>query len=140
MLKTMREIGIQRSLFAVAILFGVAVIIFPAKSANAAGSSFYLSPATGNYIVGSTFTVTIYLNTSGQSVNAIEADLQFPAQKLQVVSPSSGVSLIQIWTDQPSYSNSNGTLTFQGAIPNPGILMALLLLDLRQSLLVKRLL
>ncbi|MEK7138240.1 MAG: cohesin domain-containing protein, partial [Patescibacteria group bacterium] len=49
------------------------------------------------------------------------ANLSFPPDKLQVVTPSTGKSLIQVWVDQPSFSNTEGTLRFQGAIPTPGI-------------------
>ena len=84
-------------------------------------ASLFVGPATGFYTVGSTFTVSLFLNTGGQAVNAIEANLHFPPDKLQVVTPSTGKSLIQVWVDQPSYSNTEGTLRFQGAIPTPGI-------------------
>jgi len=93
---------------------------FLAKT-HAAGSSLYLGPTTGTFAIGDTFTVGIYLNTNGEAVNALEADLAFPHDKLQVVSPSSSKSFIQTWITQPTYSNSNGTLHFAGAIPTPGI-------------------
>lgn len=111
--------------FAVAVLAVVLMGAFAAflrpPTASAAGASLYVGPASGTFIVGSTFTVSLYLNTGGQSVNAIQANLTFPPNLLQVVSPSSGQSVIQVWVDQPSYSNVNGTLHFQGAIPTPGI-------------------
>ncbi len=86
-----------------------------------AAASLYVSPAGGSFTIGSTFTVSILLDTGGQAVNAVEADLSFPANKLQVVSPSAGKSLIQTWVTQPNYSNKDGTLRFQGVVPNPGI-------------------
>lgn len=89
--------------------------------AHATGASFYLGPATGSFAVGDTFTVSVYLNTGGQAVNAVEADLSFPPDKLQVVSPATGTSFIQIWVNQPSYSNRAGTLSFVGTVPTPGI-------------------
>lgn len=89
--------------------------------AHAQGASLYLGPATGSFSVGDIFTVSVYLNTGGQAVNAVEADLSFPPDKLQVVSPATGTSFIQIWVNQPSYSNRAGTLSFQGTVPTPGI-------------------
>ncbi|MDP2598341.1 MAG: cohesin domain-containing protein [Candidatus Liptonbacteria bacterium] len=88
--------------------------------ANAA-ASLYLSPTSGSFVVGSTFTVSILLDTGGQAVNAIDASLIFPPNKLQVVSPSAGKSLVQTWITQPTYSNKDGTIQFQGIVPNPGI-------------------
>ncbi len=84
-------------------------------------ASLFVSPAGGSFTVGSTFTVSIFLNTNGESVNAIDMAVRFPADKLQVVSPSSGRSIIGVWVAQPTYDNREGTLRFRGAIPNPGI-------------------
>ncbi|TSC81601.1 MAG: Uncharacterized protein G01um101420_960 [Parcubacteria group bacterium Gr01-1014_20] len=92
------------------------------KSASAVGpASIFVGPASGTFTVGSTFTVSVYVNTGGQSINAIEANLAFPPDKLQVVAPSAGKSLVQIWVNQPTYSNESGVLKFQGTIPSPGI-------------------
>ncbi|MBI3588896.1 MAG: hypothetical protein HY093_00570 [Candidatus Liptonbacteria bacterium] len=90
-------------------------------SPGISSASLSLAPATGTFTVGSTFTVSLFLNTGGQAVNAIEANLNFPTDKLQVVAPSAGKSLIHVWINQPTYSNIDGSLKFQGAIPNPGI-------------------
>ncbi|MBI4085097.1 MAG: hypothetical protein HY432_01140 [Candidatus Liptonbacteria bacterium] len=103
-----------------AVLLAAFFVFFSGVSAEAA-ASLYLAPPSGTFTLGSTFTVSIYVNTGGQAINAIEANLSFPADKLQVVSPTTGKSLIQIWVAQPSYSNIDGTLKFQGAIPTPGI-------------------
>jgi hypothetical protein len=52
-------------------------------------------------------------------MNASQGKLTFPAEKLQVTSVSKG-SLFKYWTDEPAYSNSNGTVTFGGGLPTPG--------------------
>lgn len=85
------------------------------------GASFYVSPASGSFAAGSTFTVSIFVNTGGRNVNAVEADLRFPPDKLQVVSPTAGSSFVAVWVAQPTYSNALGTLNFKGGIPSPGI-------------------
>lgn len=102
-------------------LFFVFFNFHQTSGAGSGQASIFLGRADGTYTVGSTFTVSIYVNTGGRSVNAIEANLSFPADKIQVVNPTAGKSLIQIWVNQPSFSNSEGTLKFQGAIPTPGI-------------------
>lgn len=89
---------------------------------RAAGSAtLSLEPAEGTFIVGGTFTVSVFLNTGGSSVNAIDAYIAFPPDKLQVVSPSTGKSIIGIWASQPSFDNQKGTIHYQGGIPTPGI-------------------
>ncbi|MBI2034007.1 MAG: hypothetical protein HYT13_02830 [Candidatus Liptonbacteria bacterium] len=97
------------------------ITIFPKPTLALGQASIYIGPPSGTFTVGNTFTVSVYLNTGGQFVNAIEANLSFPPDKLQVVSPTAGKSIIQLWVDQPTYSNLEGTIKFQGAIPTPGI-------------------
>ncbi len=95
---------------------------FNAPAARAQGAaSLFVGPSGGTFTVGSTFTISIYVNTGGNFINAIEANLSFPPDKLQVVSPTAGKSIIQMWVVQPTFSNSEGSLRFQGAIPTPGI-------------------
>lgn len=81
-------------------------------------SAIFLSPSTGTFLVGSTFDVSLYLDTRGNNVNAVEANVKFPPDKLQIIKPSSGKSLIALWVAQPSYSNKEGTASFTGIIPN----------------------
>lgn len=94
--------------------------VFSLPKAKAA-ASIYVAPPSGTFTLGNTFTVSIYVNTGGQSINALETNLTFPPDKLQVVSPTAGKSFIQVWVAQPSYSNLDGTIKFQGTIPTPGI-------------------
>ncbi len=89
--------------------------------ASAENASLYLVPAQGVFTVGSTLNVGVYLNTGYNSINAVRVDLAFPADKMQVVSPLIGNSFVSFWTAQPTFSNSNGTVSFQGGIPAPGI-------------------
>ena len=114
-----RSYSLTLTFFAVffAALGGVAI---PAH-ANA-GVTLYLNPSGGTFEVGSTFTVSISLNTGGQAINAVEAGLRFPPDKLQIVSSAPNEqSIMRLWIKPPTYSNSEGTIHLQGVIPNPGI-------------------
>ena len=88
---------------------------------EAAGASLYLSPASGSFFVGSTFDVSVFVNTGRENVNAVEINLKFDPKKLQVASPTAGKSFIEVWVSQPTYSNIKGTMGFIGGIPSPGI-------------------
>ena len=57
------------------------------------------------------------LDTKGKSINAMQVSLYFPSDKLQVVSPSTGKSIIGVWTVPPKFNNSAGTISFEGGIP-----------------------
>ena len=96
-----------------AFLFSVGLV----QPANAEGASFYLAPLRGTFFVGSTFSVSIYLNTKDNEINAVEVDLKFSPDILQVTSPTAGESFISEWLTPPSYSNIGGTISFKGGIP-----------------------
>jgi len=113
----MAQTQAKRRILLIAILFGSLTPFF----ALAENASLYLRPSSGTYAVGSTFEVGVYMNTGGNNVNAVKVDLQFPPDKLQVVSPNLGKSIISFWVIQPTFSNSNGTISFQGGVPPPGI-------------------
>lgn len=80
-------------------------------------ATFLLSPQSGNFSIGDTFSVSILLDTKGQSINALEVALSFPPDMLQIVSPSTGQSVIGVWTAPPKFNNVFGTMELQGGIP-----------------------
>ncbi len=84
----------------------------------AARLSLYPSSATVN--VGQTVSMSVIIASSDQAANAVSGNLSFPANKLQVVSVSKANSILSLWVEEPSFSNSAGTVTFQGVVPNPG--------------------
>lgn len=81
-------------------------------------ATLFLSPHRGTVLAGSTFDVSVFLDTRGNSVNTVELDLKFPPNKLTIVKPSGGRSFISLWTEPPTYSNTRGTAQFTGGIPN----------------------
>ncbi len=103
------------------ISFTIFVLGFFVKSASIHAATLFLTPQSGTFFVGSTFEVSVFVDTKNEYVNAIQADLKFPPDKLQIVSPTAGRSVIQVWIDQPSFSNDEGLASFKGGIPSPGI-------------------
>ena len=95
--------------------------LFFTGQAGAQSASVYLSPYSGTFFVGNTFNVSIFVNTEESQINAVEINLKFPPDVLQVTSPTAGSSFISIWADQPAYSNKDGIISFKGGVPNPGI-------------------
>jgi len=80
-------------------------------------AEIFTMPHTGNFSVGSTFEVPIYINTKGNSINTISTKLTFDPTRLSVVKPSGGKSILGIWLEPPSYDNKKGTVSFVGVIP-----------------------
>lgn len=102
------------------VLFVVAPLIYPLK-AEIKEAVLYVSPNSGTIPIGNTFTVSFYVNTNGNFINAVQTKILFPSEKLQIVSPSTGKSCLEIWLKQPTYSNSEGWLELSGGISAPGI-------------------
>ncbi len=71
-----------RSMAMVALFIALIGIYFVSRG-HAASSSLSVIPASSNVALGSTFTVTIRENSGIDTVNAVQADLTYPATKLQ---------------------------------------------------------
>ncbi len=100
------------------IIFVVAAA-FGCITQSAQAASLGVSPSSASLRVGETKSFSVTVNSADQAMNASQGKLTFPADKLQVTSVSKS-SLFKYWTDEPSYSNSNGTVTFGGGLPTPG--------------------
>ena len=88
------------------------------QTANAASASLYLTPSSGTYVLGSTFTVTVKVNSDGQSINAAEGTVVYDTERLDVVSISKAGSIFNLWTLDPADTGSS--IGFGGGIPRPG--------------------
>lgn len=87
-------------------------LFFKADAANLS-----LRPSAGTFPIDSVFDVSVLLDTEGESINAVDIKILFPPDKLQVVSPSAGQSIIGVWTAQPTYNNQTGEIRLQGGVP-----------------------
>ena len=94
------------------------VAISGARIANAATLGF--SPSTLSRTVGSTFSVFVYVSSADQATNAVSGVISFPTDKLQAVSVSKTNSVINLWVQEPTFSNTQGTVNFEGIALNPG--------------------
>ncbi|HBG68886.1 hypothetical protein A2W67_02755 [Candidatus Nomurabacteria bacterium RIFCSPLOWO2_02_40_28] len=101
----------KRYIFIIFLLY----LVFLPKASLA--SSVFLNPDSGVFSVGNTFSVSVLLDTEGKSVNALQVFLSFPPDKLQVVSPSTGSSVVDVWTVPPKFNNIAGTINLEGGIP-----------------------
>jgi hypothetical protein len=82
----------------------------------AAAGSMYLTPASGSYAAGSTLTVTVRINTYGDNVNAVQADLTYPTSKLSFQSVDATASAFDITAPT---SGGNGAVSIaRGKIGN----------------------
>jgi hypothetical protein len=77
-------------------------------------ASLYLAPSTGTYTVGNTFLVQVKVNSGGVAINAADGTLVFDPDKLEVVKISKEDSIFSLWVQEPTFSNSLGTINFAG--------------------------
>lgn len=87
-------------------------------AARAATLSF--SPQSGTYFAGRSFSISVLVSSPDQAMNAVQGEVSFPADQLEVLSISQSNSVISLWVQNPTFSNQDGTVDFGGVSPNPG--------------------
>ena len=86
----------------------------------ASGATLYFSPSSGNFSVGNILTTSVLVDTQGKAINNSDAIITFPTDLLEVVSISKSGSIFSLWVEEPAFSNSQGTVTYNGGLPTPG--------------------
>lgn len=105
------NLSVYRNIF---LLFLISVFSIPTLVSAAVLS---VSPNTGVYVSGKTFTVRVLINTEDKSINAAEGSLKFNSQEMSVVSIDKSSSIFNLWVTEPTFSNSAGTINFSGGMP-----------------------
>ncbi|MDD5071463.1 MAG: cohesin domain-containing protein [Patescibacteria group bacterium] len=98
----------------------VFIFLFFGVGRAAQAASFYLSPASGSYETGKSFSVNINVSSPDQAMNAVSGAISFPAGNLEVSSISKSGSIVSLWVQEPSFSNNAGTINFEAIVLNPG--------------------
>lgn len=83
--------------------------------ASAAEMSF--SPASGTFDVGKEFSVKVLVSPGVDSVNAADGQILYDKDILSVSSVTKDGSAFSLWTADPAFSNSAGTVDFSGGTP-----------------------
>lgn len=78
--------------------------------------TLYFEPTEGNYKKGDTFIKNLILDTQDEIINAIEAKISYPSDLLEVKEISTGNSILELWTNQPSATK--GIVSFAGGKPD----------------------
>lgn len=106
-------------------LFFVAGILLGSLffSSEVSAATLSISPATGNYTTQNNFTVSVEVNTN-QAINGVEGVISFPTNKLEVIGFDKSRSIMSLWVQEPSFSNSGqiGMIQFSVVKLNPGFI------------------
>lgn len=114
--------GFRRTLFVcaalVAIIGTVTSTLRPAQVSAACGggcvASMSAAPGSGTYNPGNTITVSVYVNSGGQSVNAVQADFTYTASRLEYQSINTAGSAFDVAA--PSSGGSGSVSIARGSV------------------------
>lgn len=98
------------------VCFAIAGLFF-SQPAEAAGASLYLSPSSGTYVIGGSFTISVKVNSGGDGINAAEGSISYDKDLIDATAVSNAGSIFPFWTTQPVISA--GTVRFGGGLPPP---------------------
>lgn len=94
-------------------------LLFVDKS-FAADPSLVVGASPTTVYVGGTFSVYVRVNSTSVATNAYKAILSYPKNLVTAIGKDSGGSLCSFWPQNPTYSNSTGTASFECGMPAPG--------------------
>lgn len=112
MIKKFIESHPRKILIGAPIIF---LVIVNLTGSLTSGNFFAFSTKHNFLIVGSEVPVTLTV-TAKTPVNAVGGTIIFPPEALSVLSTSRITSIVDLWAEEPEYSNTNGTLHFSGGI------------------------
>ena len=95
------------------IVLAACLLLFAAIPVFAAEISF--DAKTRELKVNQLFEVGVFINTDGESINAVEGKIVFPEKLLKLKEIRDGNSIINFWIERPKVSN--GEVLFSGITP-----------------------
>jgi len=87
--------------------------LLPVAPAQAA--RIYFSPEAGEFSSEAALPVSVFLDTEGEEINAVEAEVEFSPDVFSARGVSDGNSIISFWVNRPKISP--GLVSFSGIIP-----------------------
>lgn len=85
-------------------------------------STLSLSPSSNSIVQGQTVSVSVFVTSTNEAINAASGVVSFSSGVLEVVSISKASSVATLWVQEPSYSNASGNISFEGVVLNPGFI------------------
>ncbi|HAM88799.1 MAG: hypothetical protein US83_C0006G0036 [Candidatus Falkowbacteria bacterium GW2011_GWC2_38_22] len=113
----------MKKFFSVLLLFFLSyanILPITDSLAQTKNAVLFLSPNSGSYTVNSSFSVKVAVNSGGGTgINAAEGLIKFDNSFLTVTKVADTGSIFKLWTTDPTFSNSAGTISFGGGSPGP---------------------
>lgn len=105
--------------FAFPLVFAFAALIGTAALLDSKGSYIHLDASQQTVQAGESFTIDVYANTH-VPVNAIDIQLRFPKEYIEIKGIDTGESVITLWTEDPYVEND--TVVLRGGTFRKGFL------------------
>lgn len=93
------------------------IFFFLSISSDVFSANININPKSGSYRVGDSIKVKVYVE-SETSINAISSNINFSKDFLYLSSISKSGSIVSFWAQDPVFSNTNGSISFDGVILN----------------------
>ena len=77
----------------------IAILIFLLAISNAWAARLYFDAPQRDYNVGDTIPVRVFIDTEGESINAIGLKINYPEDKIKLESVGNGNSIINFWVN-----------------------------------------
>ena len=97
----------------------ISLLLFFGLVSISSAATLVFSPLSGTYSEGSYIKVSVMVSSSDKVMNAASGAISFPSNLLSVSSISEDGSIMNVWPQAPSYSNTDGTINFQGVVLPP---------------------
>ena len=104
----------------IATLVCLVISLFPTGSRAQGTATLFFSPNSGNFTLGQRFSVGVFVQSRAQAMNAFETIIRFPTDKLEVTGFSKTNIITSLFIQEPTFSNSAGTVNLAGVVLNPG--------------------
>jgi len=101
------------------VVFGESQLLFKLGFPPTPKTASFVIPPKGQYRLGEIFPMKIEINNIKNPINALQADIGFEPQKLEVVDISTNDSFANIFI-QKEINNEGGWARLTGGLPNPG--------------------
>lgn len=93
-------------------LFILFLLFFFAQNAEAA--ELYFTISDSELSIGSEFNIGVNLNSEEVSINAAQAEINFPNNLYEIIEIDRKTSIFNFWIVEPSFSNDTGIISFIG--------------------------
>ena len=105
--------------YGAAVLIAILGVISALSLNSDEQAAIFLSPTTGNWVVGETFAIDVMAKTNTPA-NVFGGLIEFDSNYIEVVSISYNTSITDLWAEEPWYQNGAGTIGFIGGTTKKG--------------------